>query len=258
MQENNSLTEPDIIRFIRQARAQIERLAQDIEITELPEVEMTLLLLQSAEEEALNNEVKKAWQTLLQAKSLLLHHFQDSTKGNYPTLNLQSSSSKTKTTYKERQWQPELPPLGSQWAARIIPNFNLPASITVKQESEGYRGEFKIYRSPDLVSASTISVEFPPDWVDPVAAVLRQINLVDYSDEGFILDAIEYQLKLTTPVLETELHFWNPVSSPFVELEVAIWSVVMMMLNTFDARPQADYLEMIRTNIYIRRNARPD
>jgi hypothetical protein len=256
MQENNH--DHEVVRFARQARAQIEKLAQDIAISDIPEVEMTLLLLQSAEEEALNGQVKKAWQTLLQAKSLLLHHFLNSTKGNYPTLNLSSSASKTRTTYKKRQWQVEpLPPV-SQWVAQIVPNFNLPASITVKQEQEGYRGEFKIYRSPDLVSASTISVEFPPDWVDPVAAVLRQFNLVDYKDEGFILDAIEYHLKFATPVLETELHFWNPVSSPFVELEIAIWSVVMMMLNTFDARPQADYLEMIRTNIYIRRNARSE
>lgn len=249
--------DPDILVFVRQAREQIEKLATEIEISEISEVEMTLFLLESAEEEALNNEVDKAWQTLLQAKSLLLYHFLGSSKRNYPTLNLGSAASNSRTTYAERRWQVEPSSRISQWSVHIVPSANLPATLTVKREGAQSRAEFKVYRSPDLTSASTISVEFPEDWIDPVAAMLRQFNLFDYMAEGFILDAIEYNLKVSTPVAETELHFWNPVSSPFIELEIAIWSVVMMMLQFFDARPQADYLEMIRTMIYIRRNARP-
>jgi hypothetical protein len=248
---------PDILVFTQQAREQIEKLAKGIDISENSVVEMTLFLLESAEEEALNNEVEKAWQTLMQAKSLLLHHFLGSSKGNYPTLNLKNAAGNIRAAYEERRWRVEPAPRLNQWVAHVVPSFNLPATLTVKREQGQSRAEFKVYRSPDLTSASTISVEFPEDWVDPVETVLRQFNPFHHTDEGFILDAIEYNLKITSPVAETELHFWNPVSSPFAELEIAIWSVVMMMLQFFDARPQADYLEVIRTAIYIRRNARP-
>src|SRR3712207_3230040 len=49
--------DPDILVFVRQAREQIEKLARGIEISENSEVEMTLFLLESAEEEALTNQV---------------------------------------------------------------------------------------------------------------------------------------------------------------------------------------------------------
>ena len=245
----------EITEFAVQARKQIERLAHgQSEIFEIPQIKEVLSLLQLAQQER----EEQAWQSLIQAKSVLLQYFLESTQADNSAFRIKTPPIEKHIANEERRWKIE-PPTTKQWTAHIVPSFDLSATITVKTNGIQSWGEFKVYLTLDFSSASRVETKFPPDWADPVGTILEGINLFDHSATGFVLDAIAYNLQITTPISETQVHFWNPVLNPFTDLEVAIWTVANMIMianDGDDLRVHSEYLEIVRKNIYIRRNSR--
>jgi len=156
-------------------------------------------------------------------------------------------------------WQidghPKVPIHSSRlWAGVILPSFDLPARVTVAHIGSGYLVAFALCVSPDSISPSVIQIDLPLSWTDPLPKALRNLNL--FQDMNRLnLDGIEYELHSLTKEIDTVIHFSNPSTSPFIEIEKCFLEVAEMVITEKGNETQKEYLSAWKRYFRPKENA---
>jgi len=116
------------------------------------------------------------------------------------------------------------------WAVNIFPFAYIPARIVVISEGSSYRTTFGICLSEERATTSILRMDLPPDWTDPLEKPLRQLDLLQ-STEQLSLDGIEYELFANSWTSHSTIWFGNPHTTPFSEMEKGFFDIAEMVVN---------------------------
>jgi hypothetical protein len=128
------------------------------------------------------------------------------------------------------------------WAVNIQ-HFGLPARIVVLHLPSDYRVAFGVCTQHDNVSSSIAQIKLPESWIDPLDAILCQLDIF-HGTNTVPEDGIGYDFYNLSWASESHIHFYDPVDTQFVELEKAFFSVAETVVNKAGQQAEKEYLMM--------------
>ena len=163
------------------------------------------------------------------------------------TLNVQALRPGRHVIRDQNKWKTGEFLVQGTWLAMILPSFHPPAALAVLYEEGRIRGAFVILEDESDIEkiSTTTSVEFAPNWMDPVPQILRQFNFFEFGG-GLCLDGIEYRLSIKTFASQIDISFGNPQIQPFIELEQALYHVAQEIVSFSGKQMANDYLDIWR------------
>lgn len=131
------------------------------------------------------------------------------------------------------------------WMAYVSPSFEPPAALAMAyDDKQCVRGALTFSESDTpFRDLTTICVEFPRDWSDPVTNALQNINLFDLNG-GMALDGIGYLLQVDTNACEVALDFSTPQTPAMIDLESALFEAAQEIVKSSNGAQENNFLNI--------------